>query len=81
MELGELFAFVLTPILKYGGSHSDSIGSSGNYFYYSKPEIEMDDAVYIPIRNYEHLAVYNNEVKGFWLSASNYLMPNDTTVK
>lgn len=42
---------------------------------------EMDDAVYIPIRNYEHLAVYNNDVKDFWLSPSNYLIIDETTVK
>jgi peptide/nickel transport system substrate-binding protein len=43
--------------------------------------IEMEEAVYIPIRNYEHLAVYNNEVKDFWLSAVNYLMVNDATIE
>lgn len=49
--------------------------------YEDAMQIEMDDAVYIPIRNYEHLAVYSNNVKGFWLSPSNYLMLNDVTVK
>lgn len=49
--------------------------------YEKAMQIEMDDAVYIPIRNYELLAVYSDEVQGFWLSASNYLMLNDTTVK
>lgn len=43
-------------------------------------QIEMDEAVYVPIRNYEHLAVYNNDVKDFYLNASNYLIINDTTV-
>jgi peptide/nickel transport system substrate-binding protein len=43
--------------------------------------IEMEEAVYIPIRNYEHLAVYNNEVKDFWLSAANYLMVNGATIE
>ncbi|GKV70562.1 glutathione ABC transporter substrate-binding protein [Sporosarcina sp. NCCP-2716] len=41
---------------------------------------EMDDAVYVPIRNYEHLAVYNNDVKDFYLNPSNYLIINETTV-
>ncbi len=49
--------------------------------YKTLMQIEMDDAVYIPIRNYEHLAVSNNDVKDYWLSASNYLMLNDATVK
>ena len=43
--------------------------------------IEMEDAAYVPIRNYEHLALYNNDVQGFWLSPVNYLMLNETTVK
>lgn len=43
--------------------------------------IEMDDAVYIPIRNYEHMAIYNNEVNDFWLNAVNYLMVNDVTLE
>ncbi|WP_205173497.1 glutathione ABC transporter substrate-binding protein [Bacillus pakistanensis] len=43
--------------------------------------IEMEEAVYIPIRNYEHLAVYNNDVKNFWLNAVNYLMVNEATIE
>nr|WP_191276128.1 glutathione ABC transporter substrate-binding protein [Neobacillus kokaensis] len=42
---------------------------------------EMDDAVYIPIRNYEHLAAYNKNVSGFWLNAANYLMIDDVVIK
>lgn len=49
--------------------------------YKQAMQIEMDDAVYIPIRNYEHLAVYNNDVENFWLDASNYLILNEVTVK
>ncbi|WP_163100570.1 glutathione ABC transporter substrate-binding protein [Peribacillus alkalitolerans] len=42
---------------------------------------EMDDAVYIPIRNYEHLAAHTKSVEGFWLNAANYLMINEVTIK
>lgn len=42
--------------------------------------IELDEAVYIPVRNYEHLAVYNNNVKNFWLDASNYTMIADVEI-
>ncbi|MEK4484428.1 glutathione ABC transporter substrate-binding protein [Psychrobacillus sp. FSL H8-0484] len=49
--------------------------------YKEAMQIEMDDAVYVPIRNYELLAVYSNNVDNFWLDASNYLMLKDVTVK
>ncbi|WP_391119580.1 glutathione ABC transporter substrate-binding protein [Psychrobacillus sp. L3] len=49
--------------------------------YKQAMQIEMDDAVYVPIRNYELLAVYNNNVKNFRLDASNYLILNEVTVK
>jgi peptide/nickel transport system substrate-binding protein len=49
--------------------------------YKQAMQIEMDDAVYVPIRNYEHLAVYNNNVENFRLDASNYLILNEVTVK
>ncbi|MDX1805485.1 MAG: glutathione ABC transporter substrate-binding protein [Paenisporosarcina sp.] len=49
--------------------------------YKQSMQIEMDDAVYVPIRNYEHLAVYNNDVENFYLDASNYLVLNEVTVK
>ncbi|WP_066065054.1 glutathione ABC transporter substrate-binding protein [Neobacillus soli] len=42
---------------------------------------EIDDAVYIPIRNYEHLAAYSKNVSGFWLNAANYLMIDDVVIK
>ncbi|MGP4105955.1 glutathione ABC transporter substrate-binding protein [Virgibacillus sp. L01] len=49
---------------------------------YEKAQIiEMEDAVYIPIRNYEHLAVHGNNVQDFWLSPVNYLMINEATVE
>ena len=42
--------------------------------YEKAMQIEMIDAVYVPIRNYEHLAVYNNNVENLRLDASNYLL-------
>jgi peptide/nickel transport system substrate-binding protein len=44
-------------------------------------QIEMDDAVYIPIRNYEHIAAHSKNVSGFWLNAANYLMIDDVVIK
>lgn len=49
--------------------------------YEQAQTIEKEDAVAIPIRNYENLAVYGNNVKDFWLSPVNYLMISDATVK
>lgn len=43
--------------------------------------IEMEDVVYVPVRNYEHLAISNNDVENFVLTPVNYLMINDATVK
>jgi peptide/nickel transport system substrate-binding protein len=42
---------------------------------------EIDDAVYVPIRNYEYLAAYNKNISGFWLNAANYAMINDVVIK
>ncbi|WP_028401360.1 glutathione ABC transporter substrate-binding protein [Ectobacillus panaciterrae] len=44
-------------------------------------QLEMQDAVYIPIRVYEHLAVSNKSVDNFWLSPVNYLMINEAVLK
>jgi peptide/nickel transport system substrate-binding protein len=44
-------------------------------------KLEMDDAVYVPIRNYEHIAVYSKNIKGFWMNPASYLMINDVTMK
>jgi peptide/nickel transport system substrate-binding protein len=44
-------------------------------------QIEMDEAVYIPIRNYEHMAAHSKNVSGFWLNAANYLMVDDVVIK
>nr|WP_223588666.1 glutathione ABC transporter substrate-binding protein [Neobacillus bataviensis] len=42
---------------------------------------EIDDAVYVPIRNYEHIAAYSKNVSGFWLNAASYLMIDDVVIK
>lgn len=44
-------------------------------------KIELDDAVYVPIRNYEHIAAYSKNINGFWMNPASYLMINDVTVK
>ncbi|WP_430487918.1 glutathione ABC transporter substrate-binding protein [Priestia flexa] len=49
--------------------------------YEEVASIEIKDAVYVPIRNYEHLAVYSNQVKDFWLSPVNYLMVNQAIIE
>ncbi|WP_277584080.1 glutathione ABC transporter substrate-binding protein [Psychrobacillus antarcticus] len=49
--------------------------------YKEAMQIEIDEAVYVPIRNYEHLAVYNTSVDNFELDASNYLLLNKVTIK
>lgn len=48
--------------------------------YEDAMKIELDEAVYIPVRNYEHLAVYNNKVKNFRLDASNYAIITDLEI-
>lgn len=42
--------------------------------YEKLAQMELDDAVYVPIRNYEHMAAHNQSVSGYWLNAANYLM-------
>ncbi|WP_274308204.1 hypothetical protein [Solibacillus daqui] len=37
-------------------------------------KIELEEAVYIPVLNYEHFGVYSNKVKNFWIDASNFTM-------
>jgi peptide/nickel transport system substrate-binding protein len=44
-------------------------------------QMEIDDAVYIPIRNYEHMAAHSKNVSGFWVNAANYLMIDDVVIK
>lgn len=45
-----------------------------------KKELE-EDAVYVPIRNYEHIAAYSKNIDGFWLNPASYLMIDDVTIK
>lgn len=50
--------------------------------YEQTQKIELEeDAVYVPIRNSEQLAVSNDNVQNFWLSPTNYIMINETTVE
>ncbi|WP_330949063.1 glutathione ABC transporter substrate-binding protein [Virgibacillus sp. MG-45] len=49
--------------------------------YEKAQQIEMESAVYVPIRNYEQLAVTSKDVQGFWLSPVGYLMIGSATVK
>ncbi|WNS77530.1 glutathione ABC transporter substrate-binding protein [Bacillus sp. DTU_2020_1000418_1_SI_GHA_SEK_038] len=50
--------------------------------YEKAMQIELDEAVYVPIRNYEHLANYNkNSISGLWLNPVNYLMIDDIVIK
>ncbi|WP_088044430.1 glutathione ABC transporter substrate-binding protein [Bacillus sp. EAC] len=49
--------------------------------YSQAQKIESEEVPYVPIRNYEHLAVYGSTVKGLWLNPASYLMLDDVTVK
>lgn len=49
--------------------------------YEQAMQIQLEEAVYIPIRNYEHMAVHSHNVSDFWINAANYLMINDAIVK
>lgn len=49
--------------------------------YEELAQIELDEAVYVPIRNYEHMAANNESVSGYWLNAANYLMINDVEIE
>ncbi|WP_313892783.1 glutathione ABC transporter substrate-binding protein [Psychrobacillus sp.] len=70
---------VIDELIEQGRVETDS--AKREEIYKEAMQIEMDDAVYVPIRNYEHLAVYNSDVENFWLDASNYLILNEVTVK
>ncbi len=62
----------IDKLIEEGRTESDQ--ATRNDIYKKAMQLELDEAVYIPVRNYEHLAVYSNGVKGFWLDASNYTM-------
>jgi peptide/nickel transport system substrate-binding protein len=49
--------------------------------YEKAMKTELEDAVYVPIRNYENLAAYNKKIEGFWENPVSYLMINDVTIK
>lgn len=44
-------------------------------------QMELDEAIYVPVRNYENIAAYNKNVNGFWLNPANYLMIDEVTIK
>jgi peptide/nickel transport system substrate-binding protein len=48
--------------------------------YAKAQEIEIKDAVFIPIRNGEQIAAINNNVKGFWMNPSGYLILNEVSI-
>lgn len=49
--------------------------------YEQAMKLEMEDAAMIPLRYYEHLAVYHKDVKGLVISPVNYILLNEITIK
>ncbi|WP_408006924.1 glutathione ABC transporter substrate-binding protein [Pseudalkalibacillus sp. A8] len=49
--------------------------------YAQAQELEMEDAVYIPVRVIENLAAISRDIKGFSISPSGYLEINDVSIK
>ncbi|WP_209121796.1 glutathione ABC transporter substrate-binding protein [Alkalihalobacillus sp. BA299] len=49
--------------------------------YAEAQELEMEDAVYIPVRVIENMAAVSKSVKGFSISPSGYLEINDVSIK
>ena len=49
--------------------------------YKQAMKLEMEDAAMIPLRYYEHLAVYHKDVEGLVISPVNYILLNDITIK
>ncbi|MCH7323152.1 hypothetical protein LZ480_14840 [Solibacillus sp. MA9] len=43
-------------------------------------KIELEEVVYIPVRNYEHLGIYSNKVQNIRIVASNYTIINDVEI-
>ncbi|MFY0804532.1 glutathione ABC transporter substrate-binding protein [Peribacillus frigoritolerans] len=62
-------------------ARKESDGDKRKELYSKAQAIEREEVPYVPIRNYEHLAVYGGTVKGLWLNPANYLMLDDVTVK
>ena len=48
--------------------------------YARTQKIELDEAVYVPIRSYENLAVYHPSVKGLQLSPVSYLILSEVEI-
>ena len=48
--------------------------------YARTQKIELDEAVYVPIRSYENLAVYHPSVKGLKLSPVSYLILSEVEI-
>jgi peptide/nickel transport system substrate-binding protein len=61
-------------------ARKETDGEKRKQIYENVMQMEIDDAVYVPIRNYEHMAVNNKSVSGYWLNASNYLMIDDVEI-
>ncbi|MGG1659861.1 glutathione ABC transporter substrate-binding protein [Brevibacillus sp. NRS-1366] len=49
--------------------------------YAKAQEMELQDALLVPIRNMENLAVIHNSVEGFSMSPAGYLMLNQVTIQ
>lgn len=49
--------------------------------YAKAQEIEMEEAVYIPVRVIENFAAISKNVDGFRISAAGYLELNDVVIK
>jgi peptide/nickel transport system substrate-binding protein len=49
--------------------------------YAEAQELEMQDAVYIPVRVIENVAAVSNKIDGFRISAAGYLEINDVNIK
>lgn len=49
--------------------------------YEQAMKLEMEDAAMIPLRYYEHLAVYHKDVEGLVISPVNYILLNEITIK
>jgi peptide/nickel transport system substrate-binding protein len=49
--------------------------------YEKTQKIQMEDAVYIPIRSHEHILAYSRSVEGVWVLPSSYMMFNKINIK
>lgn len=65
-------------LIEEGRKETDS--AKRKEIYAKAQEIEIKDAVFIPIRNGEQIAAINKNVKGFWMNPSGYLMINEVSI-